>query len=405
MCLKTVQLLSVIVSLLVCSYPCTESASTDDSIHFLNVDDVFEIDKPELQIFCHRANTKYLIHIWKSLTMHLSTNLDNYDLYDGTTPAEVIEKHEDNKRSWRFNLFGTKKSNKLKLNPFEDTCIGVYAQPSKMKKYMISVTQTRLDSLKLSLMVLGIITFCSARKLSDNPLFYYLCGVALGITTSAIILVYLVSKLLPKGKAMYVMIATGWTMSFYLIQALWENAQLIVIQYREWLTWYILATSLISLVICYRFGPVTNRKTKKLIEWFLQIVGLITMYYSSYFREASFFCCVLIVLLYHFPVAIVRKGRSYWKTMFPEKRKLLTDDQYRKEGVIETKKALTELREYCSSPECNTWKTVLRLKDPLRFAKFMEGESHLSDEESREHDAEITRLIDQCEYTDDEEDC
>lgn len=34
----------------------------------------------------------------------------------------------------------------------------------------------------------------------------------------------------------------------------------------------------------------------------------------------------------------------------------------------------------------------------------MEGESHLSDGESREHDAEITRIIEECEYTDDEDD-
>lgn len=53
--------------------------------------------------------------------------------------------------------------------------------------------------------------------------------------------------------------------------------------------------------------------------------------------------------------------------MFPERRKLLTEDQYRKEGIRETRKALNELKEYCSSPECNPWKTVLRLKDPIRL--------------------------------------
>lgn len=55
-----------------------------------------------------------------------------------------------------------------------------------------------VDSSKLSLMVLGAITFWVARKLSGNPLFYYLCGVVLGITTSIVILVYVISKLLPK---------------------------------------------------------------------------------------------------------------------------------------------------------------------------------------------------------------
>lgn len=55
------------------------------------------------------------------------------------------------------------------------------------------------------------------------------------------------------------------------------------------------------------------------------------------------------------------------KNMFPERRKLLTDDQYRKEGIRETNKALNALKGYCSSPECNPWKTILRLKDPLRL--------------------------------------
>lgn len=53
--------------------------------------------------------------------------------------------------------------------------------------------------------------------------------------------------------------------------------------------------------------------------------------------------------------------------MFPIKRKLLTEDEYRKEGIRETNKALHELKEYCSSPNCNPWKTVLRLKDPIRL--------------------------------------
>lgn len=34
----------------------------------------------------------------------------------------------------------------------------------------------------------------------------------------------------------------------------------------------------------------------------------------------------------------------------------------------------------------------------------MEGDSHLSDHETSEHDLEITRLIEECEYTEDEYD-
>ena len=57
----------------------------------------------------------------------------------------------------------------------------------------------------------------------------------------------------------------------------------------------------------------------------------------------------------------------YRKRKFPPKTKLLTDDEYHEQGVRETAKALQELRGYCSSPDCNAWKTVLKLKEPVRY--------------------------------------
>ncbi|KAF3430225.1 hypothetical protein E2986_11559 [Frieseomelitta varia] len=112
-------------------------------VYFLKPGDVIENDKPGLQTFCHSANTKYLIHMWRSLTIHLNTNIENYDLYNGKTPQEVTKKHDDNQRSWSFNVFSTKKSNRLKINPFEDVCIGVYIYSSNLHKYTVSMIQTR----------------------------------------------------------------------------------------------------------------------------------------------------------------------------------------------------------------------------------------------------------------------
>lgn len=75
--------------------------------------------------------------------MHLTTNIDNYDLYDGRTPQEVVEKHDVNQRSWNFNIFGTRKSSRIKINPFEDVCIGVYIYRSNLHEYIMSMTETR----------------------------------------------------------------------------------------------------------------------------------------------------------------------------------------------------------------------------------------------------------------------
>ena len=58
--------------------------------------------------------------------------------------------------------------------------------------------------------------------------------------------------------------------------------------------------------------------------------------------------------------------KLYSKQEIP-KRRLLTEEEYQEEAQRETLKALEELRGYCSSPECDSWRVVSRLKDPKRY--------------------------------------
>lgn len=73
--------------------------------------------------------------------MDLDTTLETYDLYDGRTPQEVAEKHNDNQRSWKFNWLGTKRSKQMSIDPFQDICIGVYTHPYNRYQYKMSMTQ------------------------------------------------------------------------------------------------------------------------------------------------------------------------------------------------------------------------------------------------------------------------
>ena len=50
-----------------------------------------------------------------------------------------------------------------------------------------------------------------------------------------------------------------------------------------------------------------------------------------------------------------------------------------------TKKALDELRTYCMSPESKPWKTVSKLASPSRFAEFIEGAPHITENEIMEY--------------------
>jgi len=51
---------------------------------------------------------------------------------------------------------------------------------------------------------------------------------------------------------------------------------------------------------------------------------------------------------------------------FAPKPRLLTDEEYERQGREETRKALEALREYCQSPDCNAWKTMSRLSSPQK---------------------------------------
>ena len=52
---------------------------------------------------------------------------------------------------------------------------------------------------------------------------------------------------------------------------------------------------------------------------------------------------------------------------FPPRHTFLSEEEYMMQGTEETRRALEDLREYCSSPECDTWRLVSRLQSPTRY--------------------------------------
>lgn len=57
----------------------------------------------------------------------------------------------------------------------------------------------------------------------------------------------------------------------------------------------------------------------------------------------------------------------YRHRYFPPVRKLLTEEEYIKEGLDFTQKSLKELSDYCHSPDCDSWRVISRLKSPDRL--------------------------------------
>ena len=76
---------------------------------------------------------------------------------------------------------------------------------------------------------------------------------------------------------------------------------------------------------------------------------------------------------------------NFIKSKLPKKPRLITVEEYQIEAVVETEKALHQLREYCKSPECNQWLLAKKLRNLDKFSSFVEGESHISDDELLEY--------------------
>lgn len=111
---------------------------------------------------------------------------------------------------------------------------------------------------------------------------------------------------------MYGFVIGGWTVGVYLLQLLWDNFRLIITTYKSYVMWYVLATGVISFVICYRLGPVSNPRSKDIIKWTLQTLALFMIFHSSHFREAAMGIIVILLISYNIPRAWISKSQTYW---------------------------------------------------------------------------------------------
>ncbi|NXR18303.1 NEMP1 protein, partial [Cinclus mexicanus] len=82
-----------------------------------------------------------------------------------------------------------------------------------------------------------------------------------------------------------------------------------------------------------------------------------------------------------------RRVQSY--KLGPTPPRLLTEEEFRLQGEVETRKALAELRSSCQSPEFSAWTTVSRIQSPKRFADFVGGASHVTPSEVSAHEQEF----------------
>lgn len=147
-----------------------------------------------MRIYCYEGNSKEFSHLLRTITLNVEIDDDDFNCFEGYSPADVRQAHDSHRSFFSFNIFSRNKKRIMKLNPFNQSCIGL----ETANEYQVHLQVIRLDLIKLLLLVGGTVMFFSATKLSRNAAFFYISGILVGIFASVLVLIWFMSKLLPK---------------------------------------------------------------------------------------------------------------------------------------------------------------------------------------------------------------
>ncbi|XP_032067953.1 nuclear envelope integral membrane protein 1 isoform X1 [Thamnophis elegans] len=258
-------------------------------------------------------------------------------------------------------------------------------------KYAISVIRT-LDPKLFIVTFLGLLLFFCGDLMSRSSIFFYSTGISIGILSSLLIVVYVLSRFVPKKSPIYLMILGGWSFSIYLTQLAFRNLQEICSFYWEYLLGYLVIVGCASFAVCYKYGPLENERSINLLTWGLQIFGLLLLYMSIQIRHIAVILIIIAICTKNLEYPVIWAYAIYRKLFTAPERpsppRLLSEEEYRIQGEVETRRQLEQLREYCRSPEFSAWKAVSRIQSPKRFADFIEGASHVVPNEASVHEQE-----------------
>ncbi|XP_006825532.1 nuclear envelope integral membrane protein 1-like [Saccoglossus kowalevskii] len=398
MALAVCRLLSV--SVILCSFynSFAEFQHNGKKFKVLELNKEITVGDNEFVVYCYPGDTSTLskyAYIFGSVEVSFNpvSGVNNYNLIVAENETMVhILKGTPNpltqawKQLWLSVSSYHPSTEHLKLSPFTKTCFGLEGSNTTIK------TKLRMiDPRYLGLFILGLILFFQANRLSKSALFYYSTGVSAGVVLSLLIVVYVLGKFVPARKASVVFVTFGWSFSAYFFSWLWKK---IIIDrvlpestYMRVIFAYIALAALISFAVCYRYGPVKERRTLNLIQWSIWLCSWLLIFNGTQIPEVSVSVIIALWLWTILPKkSFMHAIHRRWRVWFPPRVRLLTEEEYMIQAHRETQKALRELKQYCRSPDCDAWKVISRLDSPSRFAKFVSGdELHITDNEYAAH--------------------
>ncbi|XP_023613755.1 nuclear envelope integral membrane protein 1 isoform X2 [Myotis lucifugus] len=247
------------------------------------------------QQFCYE---NVLIPKWHDIWTRIQIRVNSSKLVR-VTQVENEEKLKELEQFSIWNFFSSFLKEKL-----NDTYVnvGLYSTKTCLKveiieegtKYSVTVTR-RFDPKLFLVFLLGLMLFFCGDLLSRSQIFYYSSGMGVGIVASLLIIIFMLSKFIPRKSPIYIILVGGWSFSLYLIQLVFKNLQEIWRCYWQYLLSYVLTVGFISFAVCYKYGPLENERSINLLTWTLQLMGLCFMYSGIQIPQVAF--AIIIIAL------------------------------------------------------------------------------------------------------------
>ncbi|XP_058249505.1 nuclear envelope integral membrane protein 2 isoform X1 [Hemibagrus wyckioides] len=294
---------------------------------------------------------------------------------------------------------GVQKEKTVDIPLIEEEVFFMAKAPRSSTAYTLHVSKHRFNRMRFFLFVSGLTLFFFAGAVCRSSIFFYISGISLGMTSIYLFLLLALKKFIPSQGLFLLLFGAGSGLSYLGIQKLINKREEILTLYWRELLGYLLVSGFVSLVLCYRLGPVTSGRTLSVMTWTLQAVGVVVACHGVTYAPVSW---VLLSLLLGFKVLplllalvlAIRRQVSWLLWTFlglfqrrrSSKSRLLTEEEYREQAERHTRASLEELRRYCNNPGFPAWDTVLRLRAPQRFAEFLRSGAHVMPSELQSHE-------------------
>ncbi|KAH8376658.1 hypothetical protein KR093_000664, partial [Drosophila rubida] len=327
--------------------------------------------KNDVHIYCRNGDPLKMHNVFQSVVLHLSMEPGTkYSQYRAGTPQAVHQAYLDGEECHEGKLLSgaAKKLHYIRLPSHAEACYGIYTNDA----YNLTMQQYVHDGERSTWFGLGLVLWMAASLLSQCHSFCNLAAITLAVHFAGLAIIcaalmwagdYRLKSLQPVGLNFKLVLESHTTMvALTLVFAAWLQYKILQANQSVW-------------------------RLKSVQVGFHRLMKLIAYGLVLYASDHKYFGWICVGLMLPQPELFwvfkrlrdetVRTRRAWFP---PRGRNLLTDEEFEAQTRLETRRALSNLRQQVQGESPPRWEQMANLQSPCRFVRFVGSGDHPPDE-------------------------